>query len=136
MSFVKVRKPSEDIAELPTTQAEIVEAINESEVKRDIEVELSLENNIEGFPSSGPIPAKVRFVHPEAFLIVIPPIGATSQAVAENALTSASAKIKSQDGSVPESSNSLVSKSFFEGDLGHVLQVENDGVGFGDCECG
>ncbi len=39
MSFVKVRKPSEDIAELPTTQAEIVETINESEVKRDIEVE-------------------------------------------------------------------------------------------------
>ena len=49
MSFVKVRKPSEDIAELPTTQAEIVEAINESEVKRDIEVELSLEKNIEVF---------------------------------------------------------------------------------------
>jgi len=129
MSFVKVRKPSEDIAELPTTQAEIIEAINDSEVKRDIEVELTLEKNIEGFPDSGSLPAKVRFVHPEALLIVIPPVGATSQAVAENALTSASAKIKSQDGSVPESSNRLISKSFFEGDLGHVLQVENDEVG-------
>ncbi len=129
MSFVKVRKPSEDIAELPATEAEALDAINDSEVQRNIEIELTLEKSVAGFPNSGALPAKVRFIHPEAFLVVIPPVGATSQSVADNALISASAKLKALDGSIPESAKGLITTSFFDGALGHILQIENEGVG-------
>jgi len=124
MAFTKPRQPSEDVVELPTTKTETIEVINESEVGRDIEIELDLQQSISNFPASGTFPAKIRFIHPEALLVAVPPVGETNQSIPDNALESESVKIKALTDGFPASA-AVITSSFFDENLGHVLQIGN-----------
>ena len=74
--------------EVPETKEEIIKAIKDSEVDRDVEIDYELTEEIENFPDyMDEVPAKLGFIHPKIVCINIPPVGEFTEPIPDGALS-------------------------------------------------
>ena len=101
--------------EIPETKEEIIKAIKDSEVNRDVEIDYELTEEVENFPDyMDEVPAKLGFIHSKIVCVNIPQVGEFT----EQELY-ASIRV----GGVEEAE--VVEESYFDPELGHVLQFSN-----------
>ena len=110
--------------EVPETNEEIIKAIKDSEVDRDIEIDYELTEEIENFPDyMDEVPAKLGFIHSKIVCVNIPPVGEFTEPIPDGALSDQELYASIRIGGVEEAE--VVEESFFDPELGHVLQFSN-----------
>ena len=110
--------------EVPETKEEIIKAIKDSEVDRDIEIDYELTEEIENFPDyMDEVPAKLGFIHSKIVCVNIPPVGEFTEPIPDGALSDQELYASIRIGGVEEAE--VVEESFFDPELGHVLQFSN-----------
>lgn len=110
--------------EVPETKEEIIKAIKDSEVNRDVEVDYELTEEIENFPDyMDEVPAKLGFIHSKIVCVNIPPVGEFTEPIPDGALSDQELYASIRIGGVEEAE--VVEESFFDPELGHVLQFSN-----------
>ena len=110
--------------EAPETKEEIVKAIKDSEVNRDVEIDYELTEEVENFPDyMDEVPAKLGFIHPKIVCINIPPVGEFTEPIPDGALSDQELYASIRIGGVEEAE--VVEESYFDPELGHVLQFSN-----------
>ena len=110
--------------EAPETKEEIVKAIKDSEVNRDVEIDYELTEEVENFPDyMDEVPAKLGFIHPKIVCINIPPVGEFTEPIPDGALSDQELYASIRVGGVEEAE--VVEESYFDPELGHVLQFSN-----------
>jgi hypothetical protein len=110
--------------EVPETKEEIIKAIKDSEVGRDVEIDYELTEEIENFPDyMDEVPAKLGFIHSKIVCVNIPPVGEFTEPIPDGALSDQELYASIRVGGVEEAE--VVEESFFDPELGHVLQFSN-----------
>ena len=110
--------------EVPETKEEIIKAIKDSEVDRDVEIDYELTEEIENFPDyMDEVPAKLGFIHSKIVCVNIPPVGEFTEPIPDGALSDQELYASIRIGGVEEAE--VVEESFFDPELGHVLQFSN-----------
>ena len=110
--------------EVPETKEEIIKAIKDSEVDRDVEIDYELTEEIENFPDyMDEVPAKLGFIHSKIVCVNIPPVGEFTEPIPDGALYAQELYASIRVGGVEEAE--VVEESFFDPELGHVLQFSN-----------
>ena len=110
--------------EVPETKEEIIKAIKDSEVDRDVEIDYELTEEIENFPDyMDEVPAKLGFIHSKIVCVNIPPVGEFTEPIPDGALSDQELYASIRVGGVEEAE--VVEESFFDPELGHVLQFSN-----------
>ena len=110
--------------EVPETKEEIIKAIKDSEVDRDVEIDYELTEEIENFPDyMDEVPAKLGFIHSKIVCVNIPPVGEFTEPIPDGALSDQELYASIRVGGVEEAE--VVEESFFDPELGHVRQFSN-----------
>ncbi|HIA69515.1 TPA: hypothetical protein EYN98_26445 [Candidatus Poribacteria bacterium] len=108
----------------PETKEDIIKAIKDSEVNRDVEIDYELTEEIENFPDyMDEVPAKLGFIHSKIVCINIPPVGEFTEPIPDGALSNQELYVSVRVGGVEEAE--VVEESYFDPELGHVLQFAN-----------
>jgi hypothetical protein len=110
--------------EIPETKEEIIKAIKDSEVNRDVEIDYELTEEVENFPDyMDEVPAKLGFIHSKIVCVNIPPVGEFTEPIPDGALSDQELYASIRVGGVEEAE--VVEESYFDPELGHVLQFSN-----------
>ena len=110
--------------EIPETKEEIIKAIKDSEVNRDVEIDYELTEEVENFPDyMDEVPAKLGFIHSKIVCVNIPPVGEFTEPIPDGALSDQELYASIRVGGVEEAE--VVEESYFDPELGHVLQLSN-----------
>ena len=110
--------------EIPDTKEEIIKAIKDSEVNRDVEIDYELTEEVENFPDyMDEVPAKLGFIHSKIVCVNIPPVGEFTEPIPDGALSAQELYASIRVGGVEEAE--VVEESYFDPELGHVLQFSN-----------
>ena len=110
--------------EIPDTKEEIIKAIKDSEVNRDVEIDYELTEEVENFPDyMDEVPAKLGFIHSKIVCVNIPPVGEFTEPIPDGALSDQELYASIRVGGVEEAE--VVEESYFDPELGHVLQFSN-----------
>lgn len=111
-------------SEIPETKEEIIKAIKDSEVNRDVEIDYELTEEVENFPDyMDEVPAKLGFIHSKIVCVNIPPVGEFTEPIPDGALSDQELYASIRVGGVEEAE--VVEESYFDPELGHVLQFSN-----------
>ena len=111
-------------SEIPETKEEIIKAIKDSEVNRDVEIDYELTEEVENFPDyMDEVPAKLGFIHSKIVCVNIPPVGEFTEPIPDGALSDQELYASIRIGGVEEAE--VVEESYFDPELGHVLQLSN-----------
>ena len=111
-------------SEIPETKEEIIKAIKDSEVNRDVEIDYELTEEVENFPDyMDEVPAKLGFIHSKIVCVNIPPVGEFTEPIPDGALSDQELYASIRVGGVEEAE--VVEESYFDPELGHVLQLSN-----------
>ena len=110
--------------EIPDTKEEIIKAIKDSEVNRDVEIDYELTEEVENFPDyMDEVPAKLGFIHSKIVCVNIPPVGEFTEPIPDGALSDQELYASIRVGGVEEAE--VVEESYFDPELGHILQFSN-----------
>lgn len=110
--------------ETPDTKEEIIKAIKDSEVNRDVEIDYELTEEVENFPDyMDEVPAKLGFIHSKIVCVNIPPVGEFTEPIPDGALSDQELYASIRVGGVEEAE--VVEESYFDPELGHILQFSN-----------
>ena len=110
--------------EIPETKEEIIKAIKDSEVNRDVAIDYELTEEVENFPDyMDEVPAKLGFIHSKIVCVNIPPVGEFTEPIPDGALSAQELYASIRVGGVEEAE--VVEESYFDPELGHVLQFSN-----------
>jgi len=110
--------------EIPDTKEEIIKAIKDSEVNRDVEIDYELTEEVENFPDfMDEVPAKLGFIHSKIVCVNIPPVGEFTEPIPDGALSAQELYASIRVGGVEEAE--VVEESYFDPELGHILQFSN-----------
>ena len=110
--------------EIPDTKEEIIKAIKDSEVNRDVAIDYELTEEVENFPDyMDEVPAKLGFIHSKIVCVNIPPVGEFTEPIPDGALSDQELYASIRVGGVEEAE--VVEESYFDPELGHILQFSN-----------